>query len=184
MGCGNANVTEYDKNSEHKTKSTADWNHEDSNNNDNHGITSKHNFKVDNSNNNNSNNTKTPQTPLPKTSPFTNYESAFVIPKEHLNIIAQFNSEYKDANGVQLSTLLKYEIKSSKENTSVLSLSSNEKYIQCLKGINPLSKDLNTNNKFSGLCDKLYTVSNNDNTVLKRSFMLILIKKYLRIMIL
>ena len=174
MGCGNANVTEYDKNSEHKTKSTADWNHfndyfehEDSSNNDNNGITSKHNFKVDNSN---SNNNKTPQTPLPKTTPFTNYESAFVIPKEHLNIIAQFNSEYKDANGVQLSTLLKYEIKSSKENTSVLSLSSNEKYIQCLKGINPLSKDLNTNNKFRGLCDKLYAVSNDRNNNNQYSF--------------
>ena len=46
------------------------------------------------------------------------------LTKEQIDIIKQFNSKYRNSKGIQLSTLSKYQILSSQENTSVIAIQS------------------------------------------------------------
>lgn len=94
-------------------------------------------------------------------------ENKFLIPKEQLDIIAKFNSNFKNSNGVQLSTLSKYQLLSSKENTSILSISTNEKYIKCLNGMNFISSNIDEDKNYMLLKNTLSKMNKGKNDYLK-----------------
>lgn len=92
-----------------------------------------------------------------------NTESNFQIPKEQIDIISKFNSNFPNSNGIQLSTLAKYQLVTSKENTSIISISSNEKYFKCLKGFNCFSSNIDQDNNFMLLKSSLGKMKNSSN---------------------
>lgn len=100
-----------------------------------------------------------------------NTESNFQIPKEQLDIISKFNSNFPNSNGIQLSTLAKYQLVTSKENTSIISISSNEKYFKCLKGLNCFSSNIDQDNNFTLLKNSLGKVKNISNKNESRAYL-------------
>ena len=94
-------------------------------------------------------------------------ENKFIIPKEQLDIITKFNSNFKNANGVQLSTLSKYQLLSSKENTSIISISTNEKYIKCLNGMNFISSNIDEDKNYMLLKSTLSKMNKGKSDYLK-----------------
>ena len=67
------------------------------------------------------------------------------IINEENELLNQFNSNYENKEGISLSLLSNYYIQANKENTNIISLSSNEKIIKCLRNINPFNEKIDDN---------------------------------------
>ena len=89
------------------------------------------------------------------------------IAKEEIEILNQFNSKYKNNEGITLASLSQYYLHSNKENTNIISLSSNEKIIKCLKNINPFNSNLDENNDINLLKSKLVKIETNHPKLIK-----------------
>ena len=89
------------------------------------------------------------------------------IAKEEIEILNQFNSKYKNNEGITLASLSQYYLYSNKENTNIISLSSNEKIIKCLKNINPFNSNLDENNDINLLKSKLVKIETNHPKLIK-----------------
>ena len=85
------------------------------------------------------------------------------LTKEQIDIIKQFNSKYRNSKGIQLSTLSKYQILSSQENTSVIAIQSKEQFIKCLNEINPMIGNIDENNNFMLIKSNLSKAKTKDN---------------------
>ena len=89
------------------------------------------------------------------------------IAKEEIEILNQFNSKYNNNEGITLASLSQYYLHSNKENTNIISLSSNEKIIKCLKNINPFDSNLDENNDINLLKSKLVQIETNHPKLIK-----------------
>ena len=89
------------------------------------------------------------------------------IAKEEIEILNQFNSKYKNNEGITLASLSQYYLHSNKENTNIISLSSNEKIIKCLKNINPFNSNLDENSDINLLKSKLVKIETNHPKLIK-----------------
>ena len=97
----------------------------------------------------------------------TEKEQLEKISKEEIEILNQFNSKYKNNEGITLASLSQYYLYSNKENTNIISLSSNEKIIKCLKNINPFNSNLDENNDINLLKSKLVQIETNHPKLIK-----------------
>ena len=89
------------------------------------------------------------------------------IAKEEIEIINQFNTKYNNNEGITLASLSQYYLYSNKENTNIISLSSNEKIIKCLKNINPFNSNIDENNDINLLKSKLVKIETNHPKLIK-----------------
>ena len=89
------------------------------------------------------------------------------IAKEEIEILNQFNSKYKNNEGITLANLSQYFLHSNKENTNIISLSSNEKIIKCLKNINPFNENIDDNNDINLLKSKLVSIETKHPKLIK-----------------
>ena len=89
------------------------------------------------------------------------------IAKEEIEILKQFNSKYKNNEGITLASLSQYYLHSNKENTNIISLSSNQKIIKCLKNINPFNSNLDENTDINLLKSKLVKIETNHPKLIK-----------------
>ena len=89
------------------------------------------------------------------------------VAKEEIEILNQFNSKYGNNEGITLASLSQYYLHSNKENTNIISLSSNEKIIKCLKNINPFNSNLDENNDINLLKSKLVKIQTNHPKLIK-----------------
>ena len=89
------------------------------------------------------------------------------IAKEEIEILNQFNSKYNDNEGITLASLSQYYLHSNKENTNIISLSSNEKIIKCLKNINPFNENIDENNDINLLKSKLVKIETKNPKLIK-----------------
>ena len=89
------------------------------------------------------------------------------IAKEEIEIINQFNTKYSNNEGITLASLSQYYLYSNKENTNIISLSSNEKIIKCLKNINPFNSNIDENNDINLLKSKLVKIETNHPKLIK-----------------
>ena len=97
----------------------------------------------------------------------TEKETLEQIANEEIEIIKQFNSKYDKNEGITLASLSQYFLHSNKENTNIISLSSNEKIIKCLKNINPFKENLDENNEISLLKSKLVKIETKHPKLIK-----------------
>ena len=97
----------------------------------------------------------------------TEKEQLEQIAKEEIEILNQFNSKFNNNEGITLASLSQYYLYSNKENTNIISLSSNEKIIKCLKNINPFSSNLDENNDINLLKSKLVKIETNHPKLIK-----------------
>ena len=97
----------------------------------------------------------------------TEKETLEQIANEEIEIINQFNSKYDNNEGITLASLSQYFLHSNKENTNIISLSSNEKIIKCLKNINPFKENLDENNEISLLKSKLVKIETKHPKLIK-----------------
>ena len=89
------------------------------------------------------------------------------IAKEEIEILKQFNSKYKNNEGITLASLSQYYLHSNKENTNIISLSSKQKIIKCLKNINPFNSNLDENTDINLLKSKLVKIETNHPKLIK-----------------
>ena len=89
------------------------------------------------------------------------------IAKEEIEILNQFNSKYSNNEGITLASLSQYYLHSNKENTNIISLSSNQKIIKCLKNINPFNSNLDENNDINLLKSKLVKIETKNPKLIK-----------------
>ena len=89
------------------------------------------------------------------------------IAKEEIEILNQFNSKYNNNEGITLASLSQYYLHSNKENTNIISLSSNQKIIKCLKNINPFNSNLDENNDINLLKSKLVKIETKNPKLIK-----------------
>ena len=89
------------------------------------------------------------------------------LAKEEIEIINQFNTKYSNNEGITLASLSQYYLYSNKENTNIISLSSNEKIIKCLKNINPFNSNIDENNDINLLKSKLVKIETNHPKLIK-----------------
>ena len=89
------------------------------------------------------------------------------IAKEEIEILNNFNSKYKNNEGITLASLSQYYLHSNKENTNIISLSSNEKIIKCLKNINPFNENIDENNDINLLRSKLVKIETKHPKLIK-----------------
>ena len=97
----------------------------------------------------------------------TEKEQLEQIAKEEIEILNQFNSKFNNNEGITLASLSQYYLYSNKENTNIISLSSNEKIIKCLKNINPFSSNIDENNDINLLKSKLVKIETNHPKLIK-----------------
>ena len=89
------------------------------------------------------------------------------ISKEEIEILNNFNSKFNNNEGITLASLSQYYLHSNKENTNIISLSSNEKIIKCLKNINPFKENLDENNDINLLKSKLVKIETKHPKLIK-----------------
>ncbi len=97
----------------------------------------------------------------------TEKEQLEKIAKEEIQILNQFNSKFNNNEGITLASLSQYYLYSNKENTNIISLSSNEKIIKCLKNINPFNSNLDENKDINLLKSKLVEIETNHPKLIK-----------------
>ena len=88
----------------------------------------------------------------------TEKEELEQVAKEEIEILNQFNSKYGNNEGITLASLSQYYLHSNKENTNIISLSSNEKIVKFLKNINPFNSNIDENNDINLLKSKLVKI--------------------------
>ena len=102
--------------------------------------------------------------------PFTKleeHEQLEQIAKEEIEILKQFNSKYNKDEGITLASLSQYYLHSNKENTNIISLSSNEKIIKCLKNINPFQENIDDNKDINLLKSQLVKIETKSPKLIK-----------------
>ena len=97
----------------------------------------------------------------------TEKEELEQVAKEEIEILNQFNSKYGNNEGITLASLSQYYLHSNKENTNIISLSSNEKIVKCLKNINPFNSNIDENNDINLLKSKLVKIQTNHPKLIK-----------------
>ena len=102
--------------------------------------------------------------PVPK---LEEHEQLEEIAKEEIEILNQFNSKYNNNEGITLASLSQYYLHSNKENTNIISLSSNEKIIKCLKNINPFNENIDENSDINLLKSKLVQIETKNPKLIK-----------------
>ena len=95
------------------------------------------------------------------------HEELELIAQEEIEILNQFNSKYNNNEGITLANLSQYYLHSNKENTNIISLSSNEKIIKCLKNINPFHENIDENNEINLLKSKLVKIETKHPKLIK-----------------
>ena len=89
------------------------------------------------------------------------------LAKEELEIITQFNTQNKKKDTITLSSLSQYFLKSCKENTNIISLSTNEKIIKCLKNLNPFNENIDNNTDINLLKSELIKIETKHPKLIK-----------------
>ena len=89
------------------------------------------------------------------------------LAKEELEIITQFNTKTKNNDTITLSSLSQYFLKSCKENTNIISLSTNEKIIKCLKNLNPFKENIDNNTDINLLKSELVKIETKHPKLIK-----------------
>ena len=95
------------------------------------------------------------------------HEELEQIAKEEIEILNQFNSKFNNNEGITLASLSQYYLHSNKENTNIISLSSNEKIIKCLKNINPFNENIDDNSDINLLKSKLVKIETKHPKLIK-----------------
>ena len=95
------------------------------------------------------------------------HEQLKEIAKEEIEILNQFNSKYNNDEGITLASLSQYYLHSNKENTNIISLSSNEKIIKCLKNINPFNENIDDNKDINLLKSQLVKIETKHPKLIK-----------------
>ena len=95
------------------------------------------------------------------------HEQLELIAQEEIEILNQFNSKYNNNEGITLANLSQYYLHSNKENTNIISLSSNEKIIKCLKNINPFNENIDENSDINLLKSKLVKIETKHPKLIK-----------------
>ena len=95
------------------------------------------------------------------------HEELVLIAQEEIEILNQFNSKFNNNEGITLANLSQYYLHSNKENTNIISLSSNEKIIKCLKNINPFNENIDENNEINLLKSKLVKIETKHPKLIK-----------------
>ena len=95
------------------------------------------------------------------------YQELEQIAKEEIEILKQFNSKFNNNEGITLASLSQYYLHSNKENTNIISLSTNEKIIKCLKNINPFNENIDENNDINLLKSKLVKIETKHPKLIK-----------------
>ena len=95
------------------------------------------------------------------------HEELELIAQEEIEILNQFNSKFNNNEGITLANLSQYYLHSNKENTNIISLSSNEKIIKCLKNINPFNENIDENNEINLLKSKLVKIETKHPKLIK-----------------